>query len=571
MQANLPPNNPINNVPGNPPGNVDPKISKKKLKQIEKQNKLTRLNEEYKRMPKPKGQYIIPPVIHYTKIIKDEGEKNSEKVGELYIQYNENNPDDIELIKTKYNIDETLFIDTGQYKWPDLDSEKNLDSKQEFKKEKEDTKKSKDKKKPVIFKSMTFDTILESLKKYKKIIPEKYHYVVAISNISITEFLKLQELYKPYSSMSDQNKILHNLGGIIADDLKKSGVNPDNIPDIQSKVALLGKAILNLKKQTISDSILIPDIFSAFIIIYYLILNKSFWMLFSEKNHGFLTFIIERCFEFIDQDLNDPIPHSYDKIKDTKNFRDKKSDKVVEATKNKKDIIKFTNKELMSEILVKYFNYPKTPEKPTEQHIITNLQINNLDPSGENIVKIDEKSIINDDDDKEIIYKLKPNRQFINDNSLANKFNKVPQDKINHIFSFFAGDDIDNNNLAILLLSTASKGLIQYLFISGLYVIFNNKESATTNQKIEMRKNFGKKSSFKDRHIISTSKFQNYLKSEKVFEGRPYVQELSSILKINIHKQVNDYYSGTGSIYEKFLKYIWEEYKTVSTFKSIFT
>ena len=62
-----------------------------------------------------------------------------------------------------------------------------------------------------------------------------------------------------------------------------------------------------------------------------------------------------------------------------------------------------------------------------------------------------------------------------------------------------------------------------------------------------------------------------YLKNRRVFEDRVFVQELSSILKINIHKQVNDYYSGTGSIYEKFLKYIWEEYKTVSTFKKIFT
>ena len=92
-------------------------------------------------MPKPKGQYIIPPVIHYTKIIKDEKNKSSDTMGELYIQYNENNPDDMELIKTKYNIDETLFIDTGEYEWPDLDSEKNLESKQNFKKDKKDTKK----------------------------------------------------------------------------------------------------------------------------------------------------------------------------------------------------------------------------------------------------------------------------------------------------------------------------------------------------------------------------------------------------------------------------------------------
>ena len=220
MQANLPQNNPINNLPGNVPGNTQPKMNKKKLKAIERQNKLARLKIEYQKMPKFKGQYIIPPVIHYTKIIIDEKEKKNEQTGELYIQYNENNTDDMELIKTKYNIDESLFIDTGQYEWPDLDAEKNLDSKQKIKKKKSDTK-SKDKKKPVIFKSMTFETILESLKKYKNIIPEKYHYVVALSNISITEFLKLQELYKPYSSMTDNDKLLHNLGGIIVDDLKK--------------------------------------------------------------------------------------------------------------------------------------------------------------------------------------------------------------------------------------------------------------------------------------------------------------------------------------------------------------
>ena len=92
-------------------------------------------------------------------------------MGELYIQYNENNPDDMELIKTKYNIDETLFIDTGEYEWPDLDSEKNLESKQNFKKDLKDTKKSRIKK--PVFQSMTFDTILESLKKYKKIIPRE--------------------------------------------------------------------------------------------------------------------------------------------------------------------------------------------------------------------------------------------------------------------------------------------------------------------------------------------------------------------------------------------------------------
>ena len=417
---------------------------------------------------------------------------------------------------------------------------------------------------------MTFDTILESLKKYKKIIPEEYHYVVALTNLSITEFLKLQEIYQPYSSMRDPSKLFHNLGGIITDELKKNGINTDNIPDIQSKISLLGQAILKLKNKKIGkDSILVPDSLSVFIIIYYLILNKSFWMLFSEKNHGFLTYIIERCFEFTDQYLNEHIYHSYDKVNDTVNIRKNKA-KIEEAKKNKKDTIKFTNKELMSDILNNYFNYPQTPNKPTEQHVLTNLQLNNLDPSGENIIKIDEKSIINDDD-QEVVYKLQPNSQYINDNSLAQKFNKVPQDKIDHIFSFYINDNDmqkDIQNLAILLLSTGSKGLIQYLFISGLYVIFKNATNSIED-RIQSRK--GKKVDFKTRHIIIEKQFHMYLKNRRVFEDRVFVQELSSILKINIHKQVNDYYSGTGSIYEKFLKYIWEEYKTVSTFKKIFT
>ena len=59
-----------------------------------------------------------------------------------------------------------------------------------------------------------------------------------------------------------------------------------------------------------------------------------------------------------------------------------------------------------------------------------------------------------------VVYKLQPNSQYINDNSLAQKFNKLPQDKIDHIFSFYINDNDmqkDIQNLAILLLSTGSK------------------------------------------------------------------------------------------------------------------
>ena len=81
-------------------------------------------------------------------------------------------------------------------------------------------KKEKTKKKQKIFKNMTFSTILDSLKKYEKIIPESHHYVVALTNISVTEYIELKEIVAPYINQ-DMNKFLGNISGIISKDLKK--------------------------------------------------------------------------------------------------------------------------------------------------------------------------------------------------------------------------------------------------------------------------------------------------------------------------------------------------------------
>ena len=585
MQANFPqnvaPQNPMNNQPkplNNPLNKEQPKkLSKKKLKEIEKQNNILRVNQEYKKMPSNKGQYIIPPVIHYTKLIVDENAKPSEKRGDLYIQYNEYNLNSMENIKTKYNIDENIFIDTGKYKWPELDQEKDLESKQNFKKETKESSKNKEEK-PRMFKSMTFDTILESLKKYKNIIPEKYHYAVALSNISITEYLNLQEKFRPYNSVSDENTLFPNMAGIIADDLKEKKINSDKIENIQNKIVIFAKSLSKLKGKSIGQkdgSILIPDNFSLFIILYYLIISKSFWMIFSEKNHGFLTYIIERMFEFIDQDLSEHIEHKYDKKKDTKTIRNNKNEN---ASKENKENITFTNKELMSEILKKYYNY--SGDKPDDFHIQQNLELNQLDPNGKRFVKLNEKDIIQDDDDN-IVFKLKPNQKFLDDNSLAKKFNKVPQNNIDEIFSFFKKKNNDNDVRAILLLSTASKGLIQYLLVSAIYLIFKTRHSSSSSHnmsdktgiegRIQSRIEKGSPEYiYKNRHIIQEANFKKFLLNTRIYRDQIYIQQLSAILKINIHKQVNDYYSGTGSIYKKFLQYVWEEYKTVKTFSKIF-
>ena len=53
---------------------------------------------------------------------------------------------------------------------------------------------------------------------------------------------------------------------------------------------------------------ILPDKTSLFIVLYSLVITKSFWMLFPEKNHGLLH-IIERMMEFIDNEFSNDIYH----------------------------------------------------------------------------------------------------------------------------------------------------------------------------------------------------------------------------------------------------------------------
>ena len=554
------------------PMQPEKKLGKKELEELEKKNKIRKKMDNYRKMPKNKGQYIIPPVIHYTKLLVDEDTKQTEKKGILYIQYDEYNLVNIENIQNKYNIDKNIFIDTGQYEWPALDKEGNNESKQEFKK-KEEEKKKKKKKKKKIFKNMTFSTILDSLKKYEKIIPESHHYVVALTNISVTEYIELKDMVTPYIH-DDIDKFLGNISGIIYDDLKKVNVNSDKIPGISEKISILGKSLKKLISKEIGGSanqpgtVLLPDNTSLFIVLYSLVITKSFWMLFPEKNHGFITYIIERMMEFIDNEFSNDIYHVFDKKEDIKKL-------VKKNTKNKSELNKSTeekeenkpkNKEIITEILGEYFNYET--EKPDESHVSINLRANSLNP---------EKTDLFDTlDDEEKVLKIKPNQLYIKNNSFSNKLDKVAESKINEVFTFFNSEKIDI--VAILLLSTASKGLMQYLLVSGLYFIYANKPErdiapAAVKQRIELRTNMSsrnKKNFYKTHHIFNYRNFHSFLKNENIYPGEVFIQKVGAILKKNINEQVSSYYVGNGSVYTKFLQYIWEEFKTVRSFSKIF-
>lgn len=563
--------NNIQQQPTQPTQAIQPekKLGKKELEKLEKKNKIRQLMDNYRKMPKNKGQYIIPPIIHYTKLLVDEDTKQTEKKGILYIQYDEYNLDNIENIQNKYNIDKNIFIDTGQYEWPELDKEGNNESKQEFKKKEEEKKKNKKKKKKKIFKNMTFSTILDSLKKYEKIIPESHQYVVALTNISVTEYIEFKDMVKSYIK-DDSDKFLVNISGIISDDLKKVNVNSDKIPGISKKISILGKSLIKLIGKKIGGganhpgTVLLPDNTSLFIVLYSLVVTKSFWMLFPEKNHGFITYIIERMMEFIDNEFSNDIYHVFDKKEDIKNL-------VKKNTKNKSELNKSTeekeenkpkNKEIITEILGEYFNYET--EKPDESHVSINLRANSLNP--------EKSDLFDTPDDEEKVLKIKPNQLYIKNNSFSNKLDKVSESKINEVFTFFNSEK-NLDIVAILLLSTASKGLMQYLLVSGLYFIYANKPekdntAAATRKRIKMRRT--KKNFYKIHHIFNYKNFHSFLKNENIYPGEVFIQKVGAILKKNINEQVSSYYIGNGSVYTKFLQYIWEEFKTVRSFSKIF-
>ena len=345
------------------------------------------------------------------------------------------------------------------------------------------------------------------------------------------------------------------------------------------KIEKLFKSIESLKTTDIDGQRLITDDFSLLIIIHTLVIHKSFWMLFPTKNHPFLVFIIERILEFTDKRLTDlEIIHIYNPKTDLTSIK-KSSSKDI---KSQKKLGKYNNKTIIKYILGEYFNYGKEiksfgqmkgpVKEKCESHADEILKKNNISDKGFEIFNSIPEKATDDEDAQPFKLKLYPNRQFYLDNSLSEKITKVSNDKFKQIFEFFS--KATPSEKAILLLSTGTKGLIQYLLVSGLYLIFKNdklreriQSRMNTNSKINST---NKTNKYKRMHTLKKNSFYGYLLDNSFDHPYTFIQILTITFKNVITMEMDDFESNSKNVYEKFLKFAWEEYKIVRSFTKNF-
>jgi cell division protein FtsB len=302
-------------------------------------------------------------------------------------------------------------------------------------------------------------------------------------------------------------------------------------------------------------------------------------MLFPTKNHPFLVFIIERILEFTDKRLKDmEVIHIYDPTTDLSSIKKSKS-KDIESQKKQG---KYNNKTIIKYILGEYFNYSSeqkksfgelTPQgkKSCERHTIDILNKNNISSDGYDIFNSVPEKATDDEDTQPFKLKLYPNRQFYLDNSLSEKITKVSNDNFKQIFEFFT--KAKNEEKAILLLSTATKGLIQYLLVSGLYLIFKNtglEQRIHARQQQSQNRQTSQKNIYKKMHISKKTTFYGYLLDKTFDHPYTFIQMLTITFKNVLTMELDDFESDSKNIYEKFLKFAWEEYKIVRSFTKNF-
>lgn len=564
-----------------PDENINEQKNPVDIEKLKKRQIVSRIVQDYEAQKNKMDIYTIPPIIHYSQLLKEEKKKSKNAQGQLLIQRNEYNIDDKISIKKKYNINVNDIIvsnndsiDISFYNKYDIDrpeTEVDTESKQKNKKIKKQQEQVEEKTNSMM--TATYKTILNSLKIYSGLIDKEHHHAVALSNISVTEYQNLKEKYNKVAG--SQKNLYEKFAEIIINDMQehkiirfKSITNAILIP----KIKKLFESIGTLKGKDINGQVLITDNFSLLIIIHTLVIHKSFWMLFPAKNQPFLVFLIERIFEFTDTRLKEmEIIHIYNP----------KIDIIDIKSKQKKD--KYNNKTIIKYILGEYFNYStkiisfkelsKPEKKKCESHADDILNKNNISANGYDIFNSIPETDTDDEDVQPFKLKLYPNRQFYLDNSLSEKITKVKNDKFKQIFEFF--NSAKDEEKAILLLSTATKGLIQYLLVSGLYLIFKN---ITLKGRIEIRKtsstsNFSdrKKKKYKRMHIPKTHKnFYKYLLDTRIEHPYTFIQMLTIVFKNVITMEMDDFKSDSKNIYEKFLKFAWEEYKTIRSFTKNF-
>jgi hypothetical protein len=487
---------------------------KREKRRIDSQIKAI-LNDPYYRQ-KQVSKY--PRNIYYSKLLIDEKKRPKELQGILCIQPNERKLEIYQNIKDRFAIDENLFIDT-QYDIEDLSDEETTKS---FKKEQDLTTK-KEKiviEKPKVFLNVTYKTILDSFEKTK--IHTDYHKLLSVLNLTINDYENLKDIFHLRIKNASKDIQNSNMIEFITENLKEKIRNIKTINDLEGKLNLFLKAIQRVRGIGIdnkSDSIIVPDEKDArsglgeFILFHNLLIEKSFWMLIPEKNQNFLNYLIERILEIIDE-ANETIKYYITKEEAYKSEVEENFEKTI------------------GEIIKEYYSSTELSGENEKKIIQTVMETNNLKKSDPLI----ENSTI----------KIVPGKEYIDNNSLGILWNKIGEEK-RDIFTLFQNES-NINNIIILLLSAGSKGLIQYLFVAALLLIFKQKNESTE---------------FKS-YLTDTSKDKDF--------NRPYIKKLTDELKEQIMIDTKDFDSKTHDPHRRLLQYIWYEYKTIHTKrKSIIT
>lgn len=513
------------------------------ITQTEKQKKRT--NEQIIQETKKiyTGNKVVstekyPRDIHYSKLLNDEKNKSTDKQGVLYIQTNENSDiNKIEKIEEKYSLENNLFIDTG-LNIEELEEETSLESFQQ--EEKKDIKKNPIRE-PTASLDITFNTLKSSFQFSD--VPKEYHTILTVLNWSIQEYFDLTEVYEKFlkndEEIIEKNKIvdyvlksliedssIHQYGGT----KEKDSPIPKNEPIFYNKISKIKnyKDIRGFKNklnafydvikslENNNEKNKFPFIFNdkmIFFIFYDLLVNKSFWILIPDKNKSFILYLCNRMFELLD-DSNEEVIHLVTKDEASKSVTDKGP------------------KEVIKNIISKYYE-GTSPEK-LDKIIDVIINLNGLlkdEPIAENFQ-----------------LKIVTGSKYKADNSWSTKWRSVNEKDKNGIFILLA--DEPPSILSVLLFIIGSRGVIQYLLVSTIYILFSQKKLSHL-------------STTKSVHDFNV--FITEINDNDIFK-RKNLKKISDDLKRQIAILTSNIeYINTP--YKAFLNYIWKEYNTIEDSK----
>lgn len=472
------------------------KDEKKRKKEKEKMQ-LESLLKNYKNITSL-GKEKFPKEIHYSKLLIDEKKKKKEKQGTLYIQRGETQIDFIENIKEKFSIDENLFISTD-YDIETLEEEETSES--NMVKDDEEKKEKKTIKKPQIFLNATYETIIKSFKNSN--IPEKYHKILSVLNLSYEDYNNFNKIFNFEIKNNDTNIMFSKMIEYVKTTLIEKVPNIKKITNLNNSLKKFLDSFKKTKNYNIGkNEIIIPDDFSLFILFHNLLIEKSFWMLIPGKNREFLLFLIERILEIVDE-RNSKIKYYITENDAKESEKENNFQNVIKKiiNNNKDTYIQNIDKEFME-------NFIKNNNLDEEEGLIENHEL-----------------------------KILPDRKYYDKHSFSQKWEKIKTtDKID-IFNIFSKLD-DKENLIILIISTGSKGVIQYLLISALLIIFNSN----------LQKN--------------NKKFSKFL-TEKQTNGFSLIQNITNDFKQKLFITTDGFQTNTKEPYQRFLEFVWAEFQTL--------